>query len=156
MRIMRQQRFISLNDDWLYFFAENSRHDLPQVEANLAQWIPLPSLRDWAVSSSVQSGADWFRREVNLDAYVSNTIIRLLIDKAPEEVHVYFNGELLGVVEGGRSLTFDISPKVVNGENIVALRLICVSNSGGGSFGNVQLDVQSPTLTDATSGATTG
>jgi hypothetical protein len=142
MQGMRQQNMISLNNDWLYFFAENGRQQLEQTDIDLTMWIPLPSLNDWAVSSAMQSGADWFRREINLDDYRQNTIIRLVVDKTPDEVQVFFNGELLGEVASGRSSAFDISLKVAAGLNVIAMRLVCVSDQGGGSFGGVHLDVQ--------------
>ncbi|MFW5708594.1 MAG: sugar-binding domain-containing protein [Chloroflexota bacterium] len=136
---MDHQPPIHLNENWLYLFVENQRSNFSALDLDESMWIPLPLLSDWAVSSSVQSGADWFRRTFKLDDVNRQMNYRLIIDKVPETVRVFVNGELAGEAGGGQAFESDVSRVLREGTNVIAVQLICTSDRGGGVFGEVHI-----------------
>lgn len=130
---------VKLNDNWLYRFARNKRNDYSGPAIDPAMWIPLPMLSDWGVSSAVQTGADWFRRDVILPDTTTHMHYMLQIRSVPEQVTVFVNGYRIGVVASGQSFTSDVTPFVNIGHNIVALKVQGGSDSDGGGFGDISL-----------------
>ena len=136
---MNAHLIMPLDDNWAYFFADNRRADYSDANLDVSGWIPLPRLSDWAVTSSDQDGADWFRRVVELGGtdFCANYILR--IDTVPKTVSVYVNGKPIGHVQGGQSFQCDITNDVALGRNVIAMQLLCLSNTFGGSFGKIYL-----------------
>jgi hypothetical protein len=128
-----------LDNNWVYFFAENRREDYSQIDLDVSGWVPLEQLSDWAVTSSGQSGADWFRRDVTLEATGSCANYLLHIDRVPQDIHVYVNGTHVGEAEGGQPFHCDVTEYVAMGRNVVAMQLVCVFDACGGGFGKIYL-----------------
>jgi hypothetical protein len=128
-----------LEDDWVYFFAENRRDDYRHVGLDVSGWIPLEKLSDWGVTSSGQEGADWFRRIITLKPTASCVNYVLQIKKAPQTIAIFLNGHLVDEVPGGDSFSGDVTQYVALGENTLVMQLTCLSNACGGSFGTISL-----------------
>lgn len=128
-----------LDNNWVYFFAENRRDDYSEVDLDISGWIPLERLSDWAVASSSQAGADWFRRNVTLEAPDTCMTFVLHIERVPQDIQVYVNGLLVGEAEGGQPFRHDVTEYVAMGRNVIAMQLVCVFDACGGGFGNFYL-----------------
>lgn len=129
-----------LDADWSYLYAENAGKKYAQIH-NRPEWIPLPSLSDWSVVSSARFGADWFRREVTIEPLDTCVNYFLKIDHVPENAMIFVNGKLMGQVQSDNidHLTFDVTNALSLGDNLIAIKLRCNSDSGGGSFENIRL-----------------
>jgi hypothetical protein len=139
MGIMDTLTTILLNDNWVYFFAENQRDDYSHVGLDVAGWIPLEKLSDWGVTSSGQGGADWFRCTIALSPTKSCVNYVLQIRNAPQTIAIFLNGQFVDEVPGGESFNGDVTEYVALGENTLAMQLTCLSNACGGSFGSISL-----------------
>jgi hypothetical protein len=135
---------ILLNTDWLYLFSENGPSRLDAIETDLTAWIPLARLQDWVVTASVQSGADWFRREFVLEEKNHPVQYLLQIDRVPESVSIFVNGTDAGYIHEGEGCSKDVSRLLAPGRNVLALQLFCETGQGGGGFGDVALVENAP------------
>lgn len=138
MPYMTTQSTISLNEDWLYFFATNTgkKNALPQTKVN---WIPLPHLGDWVVTSSIQSGADWFRRKIDVIRPNHPMQYMMKFDYVPESVMLFINGNYVTNLVRNRKANVDVTEHIQEGENTITMKVVCDSNDGGGMFGDVSL-----------------
>ncbi|MBC7872271.1 MAG: hypothetical protein H7Y09_15610 [Chitinophagaceae bacterium] len=132
---------ILLDQTWCYFYSSNTKADYSAADLDASPWIPLPYLSDWTMSSSVQSGADWFRREFNLEPTEGCINYLLQIDNAPESTVIYVNGKLVGTIEAHKSFADDVTDAVALGTNIISMKLTAQTNTGGGAFGQIRLQV---------------
>jgi hypothetical protein len=123
----------SLNDNWVYLFAENQRENYSAPDFDDSAWIPLPQLSDWSVASSVNSGADWFRRAIELTSTEVCVNYELTIGHLPETACVYLNGQLVGNAERNKPFGCDVTSYVALGRNVLAIQLIYTSEAGGGA-----------------------
>lgn len=135
---MNTNVLIDINVDWLYFFSNNKVNDYSDIHIDEAVWIPI-DLPDWTVSSKVNSGADWFRRHINLEPTEMCVRYVLQIDRVPEAVTVFVNGKELTQIRGEDAYNGDVTNFVALGRNVIAMKLTCTDNQVGGGFGKVSL-----------------
>lgn len=130
---------ITLNDSWHYYYSDNATAMYDVVELDHLPAIPLPKLSDWMISSSVQYGADWFWRTVDLTRWDNATQLFLKIDKVPEAVSIFVNGCEIGIVEAKRAFTADVTPFITKGRNQIVLKVAGTHCANGGRFVNIHL-----------------
>ncbi|MDX1994117.1 MAG: hypothetical protein SF029_17150 [bacterium] len=130
---------ILLDDNWYYFYSDNAKANYVAPDLDDSAWIPLPKLSDWAVSSSVQSGVDWFRRSVPLEPTDACVTYSLQIENVPEATEIFVNGKRVGAAQARKPFNMDVTEFVALGRNLISLRLTTQSTQGGGAFGRVRL-----------------
>lgn len=130
---------MSLDKDWLYYFASNPQNDYSQPDVNEAGWIPLPEISDWTVANSAHTGVDWFRRHFTLMPMDGCVRYLLQIEVVPENLTVYINGKKVSDTRTKQDFKADVTDYVTLDENIIALRLTPRSNNAGGSFEKIGL-----------------
>lgn len=135
---MNTNVLIDINVDWLYFFSNNKVSDYSDVQIDEAVWIPI-DLSDWTVSSNVNSGADWFRRHIQLEPLEGCVRYVLKIERVPEAVTLFVNGKELSQIRGKESYSGDVTNFVALGNNVIAMKLTCTNNEAGGGFGKISL-----------------
>jgi hypothetical protein len=136
---MRNFPEISLEKDWLYYFAENTQSDYSQPKVDDSAWIPLPEISDWVVANSAKSGSDWFRRHVTLEPVADCVRYTLHIDTVPETLAIYVNGKKVGDARTKQTFKVDVTDYVALGENVLAMRLTPRSDNAGGGFDKIRL-----------------
>lgn len=138
---METQKTTQLNTDWLYRFADDRIAEFTLLRADDPFWIPLPSLKDWAMGMSIPGSVDWFRKVVTFnpqtDSWQEGCI--LCIDSVPDVVDVYFNDRHICTLNRNETLQQEIAPLIVNGDNVLTLKVTSKSDTSGGIFGDVGL-----------------
>jgi len=132
---------ILLDQNWRYFYSENTNADYSALDFGDSAWIPLPHLSDWTMGSSVQSGADWFRREFTLEPTDGCINYLLQIENVPEAAVIYINGKPVVTIQAHKSFADDVTDAVALGVNIISMKLTPQTNAGGGGFGQIRLQV---------------
>ena len=112
----------------------------------------------WRAGSAQSPALGWYRRHIALDqsAIDANKRVFIEFEAAFQLAQVYVNGTLAGTHAGGYTgFSFDITPYVKTGDNVIAVRLdarwsdTIAPNSGehifiGGIYRNVSLVITDP------------
>ncbi len=130
---------ISLDQHWLYRFADRTGTDYSQSTGTEADWLPLTRLVDWVVSCSGQSGADWFLNSFALTPTTPPLRYVLQVDGAPDKLTIFVNGAQIGTLSHAGSFECDITRQVVPGINRIVFKLTCSRAARGVSFATVRL-----------------
>ena len=156
------RRVQNLNKTWTFI-----KQDVAVVQATAsvdpANWssINLPHSFDipyWRANAAQSPGVGWYRKHITLDQALLEAKKRIFIEfeAAFQIAFIYVNGTLAGMHKGGfTGFSFDITPFVKAGDNLVAIRLDArwtdtIAPTGGdhifigGIYRNVSLVITDP------------
>jgi len=151
-----------MDRSWKFFLGDDSTAS--KIIFNDKSWRVLDLPHDWSIEGEfkkdaptgggggyVQTGIGWYRKEFSLPASVRGKQISIQFDGVYMNSEVWINGHDLGKRPNGYiSFYYDLTPYLVNGKNIIAVR---VDNSeqpnsrwysGSGIYRHVWLDITNP------------
>ncbi len=149
---MSDRKTVSLNGDWK--FLKDGLKGAQAVDFNDSNWRTVTVPHDWSVEESfsknwegatgyLPGGVAWYRKSFES---LGTDVTYLHFDGVYNNAEIFLNGEKLGDHPYGYSPFFyDISDKVLDGENIIAVRVdhsrYCDSRwyTGSGIYRNVEL-----------------
>lgn len=128
-------RAVSFNDGWRFSLGDNAEASAPSFDD--AQWRTLSLPHDWAIEGdfskdnpsgtgggALPGGIGWYRKTFDLTPADRSKQIYIDFDGAYMNATVYINGHELGTRPYGyASFSYDITPWLRDGKNVVAVRV---------------------------------
>ena len=128
---------ISLDDGWTVEYFEKE----PDLYEFAASGIPVPSLRAFTCGGRVDEGWNaWLTRTFDVPPILDVCLrFDLHLTSAPGPVVLVINGRRVGVVDGSRPFTCDVTDMITLEDNEIAFGVDCAA---GGRFGDVYLKAE--------------
>ena len=126
-------KIINLNPDWRFHLGDAADADFMGHDDNAWRRVTLP--HDWAVehpfdrrhasgTGYLPGGTAWYRKHFSLTEADASKRVRLTFQGVYKHAKVWINSNYLGRhAYGYTSFSFDISPFVKPGENVIAVRV---------------------------------
>jgi beta-galactosidase len=160
--VVRAREIQPLDFDWRFALGEQKHAEDPAFDDSKWRMVDLP--HDWSIEGEYQQsnpaggtgaylpgGIGWYRRVIDMPESRSGKRVSIEFDAAQRNSDVWINGHHLGSrVYGYISFSYDITPYLKPGKNVLAVRL---DNSqlpaarwytGSGIYGHVKLVVTDP------------
>jgi len=128
----KMRKTINLNTDWLFHLGDDSAADYMGYDDGAWRRVTLP--HDWVVehpfdkahssgTGYLPGGTAWYRRHFDLENTAGKTV-RITFGGVYKHARVWINSNYLGSRAYGYStFTFDITPFVKEGENVISVRV---------------------------------
>lgn len=151
---------ISLHQDWLFLRGDDPAADFMGYDDSAWRKVTLP--HDWAVESPfsrdhssgtgyLPGGTAWYRKHFTLPEDISGKKVRVVFGGVYKHARVWINSYYLGKWAYGYStFSFDITPFVRPGENVLSVRVEHNDTAdsrwftGSGIYRDVTLEISNP------------